>query len=249
MPSGAVFISHASKDDDFVKDLRQALEGQGIHVWADSRNLRGGEKLHPEIKQAIESARQVLVVLSPATQNSTWVRTEIRIAEAVEPLQRAEGYRIIPLLLPGVENSALGLWFGDEEDKKPLAISVKADPGGLSEAMPAILAALGERLPDDPQSIQAVPAAPLEELVLRLVDAKIQTRQGKRRVTATATLTYTPANPTAREVESKRYTFTAPLGPIEAEELRWYLEQYHLWPVGVFKDRAERVEADLPRWG
>ena len=70
MNSDFVFISHASADDGFVKDLRVALEGQGITVWVDSRNLRGGNKLAPEIEQAIEQARQVLVVLSPQTVNS-----------------------------------------------------------------------------------------------------------------------------------------------------------------------------------
>ena len=62
-----VFISHSSKDDDFVKALREALESYGIRVWVDSRNLRGGSKLAPEIDLAIEQARQVIVVLSPNT--------------------------------------------------------------------------------------------------------------------------------------------------------------------------------------
>ena len=49
MNDGPIFISHASKDDQFVKDLRQALEAQSLPVWVDSRNLRGGDKLvvHP----------------------------------------------------------------------------------------------------------------------------------------------------------------------------------------------------------
>ena len=49
MNSGKVFISHASADDEFVKELRQALEGLGIGVWVDSRELRGGAKLAPDI--------------------------------------------------------------------------------------------------------------------------------------------------------------------------------------------------------
>ncbi|MGE0682022.1 MAG: toll/interleukin-1 receptor domain-containing protein, partial [Candidatus Binatia bacterium] len=53
MNSNSVFISHASADDGFVKELCQALEGQGLTVWADSRELSGGDKLAPTIKQAI----------------------------------------------------------------------------------------------------------------------------------------------------------------------------------------------------
>jgi hypothetical protein len=87
------------------------------------------------------------VVLSPRTINSPWVRREIRQALQVQKSRQADGYRVIPLLLPGVETSALGLWFGEE----PVAVPVRLTTAGLGEALPAILAALGERLPNDPQ--------------------------------------------------------------------------------------------------
>ena len=56
-------------------------------------------------------------------------------------------------------------------------------------------------------------------------------------------------DPAVRRVESRRFTFTAPLGLIEDDDLRWYLESYYLWPTGLFKARAERIEAQLPQWG
>ncbi|HEY3227893.1 MAG TPA: toll/interleukin-1 receptor domain-containing protein, partial [Roseiflexaceae bacterium] len=245
MRSDPIFISHASKDDEFVKELRQALEGQGLSVWVDSRNLRGGAKLAPEIEQAIEQARQVIVVLSPNTQNSPWVRKEIQQALQVEQRRKDDGYRVIPLLLPGVEPSALALWF----DEEPVGVRVQLTVGGLSEALPAILAALGERLPDDRQPPQAAAPQPVEELLLKLSDVGIRTRGACRRAIATAVLVYEPADSTAREVESPAFPFVAPLGPIEAEELRWYLENFFLWPTGVFQERAARVEAQLPQWG
>src|SRR5262249_41164410 len=153
--------------------------------------------------------------------------------------------RVIPLLLPGIEPTALDLWFEEE----PVAIPVRLTVAGLSEALPRILAALGERLPDDHQPVQEVAAQPVEDLLLELRDPHLQTEAGKRRVVGTATLIYDPADPAARRVESRRFTFTAPLGPIEADELRWYLESYYLWPTGVFKERADRIEAQLPQWG
>jgi len=67
MQPKSVFISHASADDSFVVELRQALEKLGIPVWVDSRNLRGGDELATEIEQAIENALHVIVVLSPNT--------------------------------------------------------------------------------------------------------------------------------------------------------------------------------------
>lgn len=31
--------------------------------------------------------------------------------------------------------------------------------------------------------------------------------------------------------------------------MRWYLEEYFVWLIGVFKERAERIETQLPIWG
>ncbi len=244
MQPSHIFISHASKDDGFVKELRFKLESQGLTVWVDSRNLRGGAKLAPEIEKAIEEARQIIVVLSPNTVNSPWVRKEIQKALEVEQQRNDESYRVIPLLLPGIEPSALALWF----DEEPVGIRVELKTGSVSEALPLILAALGECLPEDHQPSQEVEAQPVAELVLKLSDAKIETVDGKTRAKAPATLIYEPADK-SRNIESQRYYFTAPLGPIESDDLRWYLEEYFRWPTGVFKDRAARIEAQLPLWG
>lgn len=92
-------------------------------------------------------------------------------------------------------------------------------------------------------------AKPVEDLVLKLTDPTIETAEGKRRARATATLVYEPAQPGARPIESRRFPFTAPFGPIEKDDLRWYLESYYIWPVGVFQDRADGIAKKLPAWG
>lgn len=43
--------------------------------------------------------------------------------------------------------------------------------------------------------------------------------------------------------------FEAPLGPIEAGELQWYLESYYKWPSDAFEARARQLEQQLPNWG
>ncbi|HEV3468406.1 MAG TPA: TIR domain-containing protein [Pyrinomonadaceae bacterium] len=246
MANPHVFISHSSKDDAFVKELRRALEAHNIPTWVDSRRLSGGSKLKPEIEEAIDLARQFIAVLSPNTINSPWVRKEIRKALEVERSRKAEGYRVVPLLLPGIEPTALENWF----DEEPVGVRVEVTKaGGLAEALPAILAALGERLPEDLQRVAEVVPLPVEELTLELKDLRVETSEGKRRARAVAQLVYQPSDIATRQVESRRYAFTAPLGVIEAEELRWYLEEYFVWPAGVFQERAERVEARLPEWG
>jgi tetratricopeptide (TPR) repeat protein len=92
-------------------------------------------------------------------------------------------------------------------------------------------------------------AIPIEELVLELSEPKIETAEGKRLASATATVVYEPAQPSARHIESRRFTFTAPLGPIESGDLRWYLETYFLWPDKLAQQRAEGIASKLPQWG
>ena len=71
-----------------------------------------------------------------------------------------------------------------------------------------------------------------------------------RRASAHARLVYEPATPGQPRLHSEgSWRFIAPLGPIEAEDLRWYLEKYAIWPSGVFQDRARKVEENLVRWG
>lgn len=235
-----IFISHATADDNFVKELRIKLELHGLNVWVDSRNLRGGVKLRPEIEQAILEASYVIAVLSPSTINSPWVRKEINFAES-------KGHNVIPLMLPGIEPSALGMWF----DEEPIGVKIELDPGKLNEALPRILAALGERLPDDLPTEQTIENKPLAELLLELTEPTLtRNADGGEQLSARATLTYTPADLSKeREVTSRPFRFTAPIGQIEQDELRWYLEAYYHWPVGLFRERAQRTEAQLPQWG
>ncbi|HUT14562.1 MAG TPA: TIR domain-containing protein, partial [Thermoguttaceae bacterium] len=245
MTAGPIFISHASADDGFVKQLRVLLERLHLPVWVDSRNLRGGDELMPEIRAAIEQAGRVIGVFSPATINSRWVTREIRHALEIAQRRKDDHYAVIPILLPGMEPAALDHWFGEE----PVAVKVELGPGGLNEAAPLLAAALRIALPDDFEPAAEVRAEPIEELRLKLSDPVEETAGGETRLKATAVLHYDPADPHAREVESKRFPFTAPLGPIEKNDLRWYLEEFFRWPVGLFVERAGRVEKMLPAWG
>ena len=79
-----LFISHSSQDDAFVRGLQQALGDLGQNVWIDSRELRGGDPLWPEIQKAIEEASAYAVVVSPASLQSKWVDKELSHAIQVQ---------------------------------------------------------------------------------------------------------------------------------------------------------------------
>ena len=160
--------------------------------------LRGGDGLAQQIEQAITEAADVVVVISPATVNSEWVSREVEKALAVQ--RSRPGYRVIPVLLPGITTKALRMWFPQGE---PVAVAVGEGPLGLIEAMPKLLAALGVREPTDDEPLDTPAAAPVAELVLRLSDPRILVENGKRRAAATARLVYDPADG-GEEVESER---------------------------------------------
>jgi hypothetical protein len=245
--SGHIFISHASADDAVVKRLREVLERANLPVWADSRVLTGGDKLSKKIEDGIKQARPVLVVLGPSTVNSGWVRKEVQLALKVMKRRVKDGYKVIPILLPGIETSALGHWF----DKEPVGIKVTVGPGGIEQALPALFAALGEQLPDDFQPPKVRDAMPVADLILELADLEVREPQpGVHRAAAKAVLLFDPPEAGAPQVRSRPFRFVAPLGGIEADELAWYIERYPRSPLGeVVTSRARAVEQDLQVWG
>jgi len=241
-----LFISHSSRDDSFVRDLQQALGDLGQDVWIDSRELRGGDPLWQEIQQAIEDASAYAVVVSTDGLQSKWVGKELRHALDVQKQRGRDQYPVIPLSLNDTKLGVLEEFFGEE----PIYIPVSSAAGGIDAALNAILVALGKRLPADVAPEPQPPAEPLEELVLELTDLKFHEQDGVRRASARARLVYEPATPGQPDVHSAQsWRFIAPLGPIEAEELRWYLEKYAIWPSEYFRDRALKVAENLVKWG
>jgi len=241
-----IFISHSNEDSEFVRKLRELLEVHGIETWVDVRNLRAGDKLHPEVKKAIIASKAFIVVISPAvTKNPTWVKWELKQALKEETKRKdTDGFVVVPVLLHDVTLKTLELFF--DEDRA--AVVIDKGPTGLVDAIPEILKALGQEPIDKVKKSTPIEAAPIEELILELTDPIIEEKDGIRRATATAVLTYNPAD-NSRAIESKRYRFTAPLGAVESGEIRWYIEKYYQWPTGVFKTRAEKTEKALPEWG
>ncbi|HEX8107859.1 MAG TPA: protein kinase, partial [Kofleriaceae bacterium] len=244
---GRLFISHSTEDDAIVRALQQAMGDLGLNAWIDSRQLRGGDPLWPDIQKAIESAEAYAVVVSPSGLQSSWVGKELRYALDVQKQRGMDAYPVIPLTLDDTPLGALGVIF----DHEPIRIPLRSAPGGVEAALDAILVALRKREPADialrPQPL----AEPLEELVLELTDLKLeQVKEGARRATARARLVYEPATPGQRAVTSTQaWRFVAPLGPLEADDLRWYLEKYAIWPGDVFRPRANKVEESLVAWG
>jgi len=226
-----LFISHSSRDDAFVRGFRAALADHGQPGWVDSRELRGGDPLWLEIQRAIEAASAYAVVVSPDALQSKWVGKELKHALKLRGQRGKDKFPVIPLSLNGTKLGVLEEFFGEE----PLYIPVTSDAGGVEAAMNAILVALGERLNADVPGAPQPQAQPLEELVLELSDLKFKEEDGVRRASARARLVYEPATPGQPQVHSAQsWRLVAPIGPIEAGELSWYLAHYAVWPSHYF---------------
>jgi hypothetical protein len=252
MHTPTLFLSHATADDAVVARLREALAELGEPVWIDSRQLRGGQLLWPEVTAAIDAAGAYAVLVSPAAFQSDWVGDELDYALKRQQAVGADVFPVIPLTLDGTRLGAFKRQFAAE----PAWIPISSTPGGIDAALHAILVALGRRLPTDahpPSQAQTQPQPqpePLEELILQLTDLKWIEQDAKRRPSARARLTYQPADPAQREVTSQgTWRLIPALGPIEADDLRWYLEDYAVWPSRYDAERARRIEASLADWG
>ncbi|WP_338416236.1 CHAT domain-containing protein [uncultured Sphaerotilus sp.] len=244
MPS-KLFISHSTQDDDLVRRLRQALADLGQEGWIDSRELRGGDPLWTTVCTAIESAAGFAVVVTPKAHSSKWVGKELKYALKVQAERGRDTYPVVALIVDDCSLGGLESHF----DEEPLQVLMRTT-AGVDASVHDLLVALRLRDPSDPAPVIQPPAAPMEELVLELSRLSIHEADGKRRARGSARLVYEPADRDKREVRSlKSWTFEAPLGPIEVEELRWYLETYAVWPSRFDEERVKRIEANLVEWG
>lgn len=91
-------------------------------------------------------------------------------------------------------------------------------------------------------------APPIAELILEFVSPRLHMLDDKPHAAGTLTLKYKPAGG-GRGIDGMPTDFISPLNSNNAEDLRWYIEDYCRWPWGVFRNRALSIEAKIPQWG
>lgn len=72
-----IFISYSRQDVEFARYVRAMLENQGFYVWMDEKRLSAGMDWWDEIEANIDSCAAFLVIMSPDSRDSVFVRNEI----------------------------------------------------------------------------------------------------------------------------------------------------------------------------
>jgi uncharacterized protein YjbI with pentapeptide repeats len=78
------FISYSSVDQEFASRVFTDLQNKGVRCWFAAHDIHGGKKIHEQIDEAIQVYDRLLLILSDASMNSEWVKTEIANARQRE---------------------------------------------------------------------------------------------------------------------------------------------------------------------
>lgn len=113
-----IFLSYARQDRGTARIFADRLVDEGFSVWWDA-SLRSGETFDEVIEQNLRDAKAVIVLWSPASVASRWVRAEATLADRrnklapaiIEPCDR-------PIIFELTHAAELADWTGDVSDPR-----------------------------------------------------------------------------------------------------------------------------------
>lgn len=113
-----VFVSYARADQASAHHIANALSDAGLDVWWDNA-LRSGEAFDDAIEQALRQSKAVVVLWSPASVASRWVRAEATLADrlgTILPVMLTPCER--PIIFELLHTPDLTGWTGDTADRQ-----------------------------------------------------------------------------------------------------------------------------------
>jgi len=116
--SGRVFLSHSTKDKDFVRDFDTALQAFGIDTFLDERDIGIGEDIPQRLYQELSQASHIIYFISMSSIDSEWVQEELSIGKIRE--KEKKGVLILPVLienLPKIPTSISSKRYADFSDR------------------------------------------------------------------------------------------------------------------------------------
>jgi hypothetical protein len=111
-----IFLSYARQDRPTARIFAESLIAEGFGVWWDA-SLHSGETFDEVIEQRLRDAKAVVVLWSPRSVSSRWVRAEATLADRRNKLAPA----IIeacdrPIIFELTHAAELSDWAGDRSD-------------------------------------------------------------------------------------------------------------------------------------
>lgn len=102
--SPQIFIAYAHQDKAVAQRIAKKLGELGLDVWYDNFDLVPGDSLRSKIEETISSMDYLVVLLSPNSVRSQWVRKELDFALSRELTTR--DITIIPVLVADCKRPA-----------------------------------------------------------------------------------------------------------------------------------------------
>src|SRR5688572_8020808 len=99
-----VFISYGREDAALMQQVEKTLLNAGLTIWTDEGIAPGSRSWKAAIEQAILDSRSIVVLFSPDSVESRWVRAELDYADA-------QNKPIYPLLVRGDAANAVPFGF------------------------------------------------------------------------------------------------------------------------------------------
>lgn len=90
------FLAHTRADKGFTRRLGRDLTSQGVDAWFDEWAIKPGESITDRISEGLRRYDVFLIVLTPKSVSSEWVREELRVA--LQRRAKTPSIRIIPVL-------------------------------------------------------------------------------------------------------------------------------------------------------
>lgn len=82
---GNVFLSHCTRDDDKIKGVIDFLSDFGVRVYVDDLDMRLPKPPSVDtasiLKDEIKASSRLIVLVSPASQDSRWIPWELGLAD------------------------------------------------------------------------------------------------------------------------------------------------------------------------
>ena len=113
-----IFISYSREDRPAAQHFAACLAQEGFSVWWDAV-LRSGQTFDEVIEKELRAAKAVVVLWSPRSVSSRWVRAEATLADRSDKLVPVIIETCdLPIIFELTHAAALADWTGDTSDRR-----------------------------------------------------------------------------------------------------------------------------------